>query len=58
MSKYNKLIKEYLKSLNEGSGMISRIPSCGISVDTEEGQSEEQGKKLSWSKTISKYLKN
>jgi len=39
------------KSLNEGTGMISRIPSCGITVDTEEGQSEEKGKRLPWSKS-------
>jgi hypothetical protein len=42
------------KVIKEGTGMVSRIPSCGISVDTEEGQSEEAGKKLPWS--INHYL--
>ncbi len=38
------------KILNEGTGMISRVPSGGLSVDTEEGQTEECGEKLPWSK--------
>jgi DNA ligase D-like protein (predicted 3'-phosphoesterase) len=38
------------KTLNETTGMISRIPSCGEAEDTEEGSSEEVGKKLPWSK--------
>lgn len=37
------------KNLNETTGMISRIPSCGEAEDTEEGSSEEVSKKLSWS---------
>lgn len=38
------------KSLNEEIGMISRIPSRGLSVDTEESESELTGTKLPWSK--------
>lgn len=39
------------KIVQETTGMISRIPSCGEMVDTEEGPTEEvPEKKLSWSK--------
>ena len=37
------------KTLNEDMGMISRIPSCGIMDDTEEGPAEESGPSLPWS---------
>jgi hypothetical protein len=40
------------KTLNESTGMISRIPSSGECEDTEEGSTEEGGKKLSWSKKV------
>jgi len=41
----------------EGTGMGSLVPRNGIKVDTEEGQSELTGDKLSWSykKTIVKH---
>jgi len=42
------------KIVNETTGMASRVPTGGIAVDTEEGQSEEEGVRLSWS--ISEYL--
>ncbi len=45
------------KVVNESTGMISRIPSDGLAVDTEEGQSEDVGTKLPWSASISSYLK-
>lgn len=37
------------KAINERSGMASRVPSGGLKVDTEEGQSEETGTPLKWS---------
>jgi len=43
------------KLVKESSGMAGRVPTCGIKVDTEEGQSEEEGTKLSWS--LAEYLK-
>ena len=45
------------KIVNESSGMASRVPSGGIAVDTEEGQSEEVGKRLPWSIVMKGYLK-
>ncbi len=39
------------KILNEGTGMISRVPSCGINDEVEEDAGEEVGKKLPWNKT-------
>jgi len=45
------------KSLNEGTGMISRIPSILYGDEVEEGQGEEgEERKLPWSKTISTYI--
>lgn len=44
------------KSLNEMSGMISRIPSISSGDEVEEDHGEVTGKKLTWSKTISTYL--
>ena len=45
--------KQYIlfkgKIVNEGTGMISRIPSGGISCDVEEDVGESKGKKLPWS---------
>ncbi len=46
------------KSLSEGTGMISRIPSISNGDEVEEGPVESKGKKLPWAKTVSKYLKN
>jgi len=37
------------KVVEEMMGMAGRVPSGGLSVDTEEGQSEEPGDTLSWS---------
>lgn len=37
------------KTITETSGMASRVPTGGLKVDTEEGQSEETGSQLSWS---------
>ena len=44
------------KIVTERSGMAARVPTGGLKVDTEEGQSEETGLKLPW--TISEYLNN
>jgi len=49
------------KSLNEGTGMISRIPSILYGDEVEEGQGEEGSekkiiKKLPWSKIMSTYI--
>lgn len=50
-SKYKK--SQYMlfkgKIVIEGTGMISRIPSCGINDEVEEDSGEEKGKKLPWS---------
>ncbi len=43
------LFKSKLK-VTEGTGMASRIPSGGEACDVEEGQSEDDGITLSWSK--------
>ena len=47
--------KQYIlfkgKTLNEITGMISRIPTCGEAEDTEEDSSEQTGKPLNWSTT-------
>jgi DNA ligase D-like protein (predicted 3'-phosphoesterase) len=37
------------KTLNESSGMVSRIPSCGEHEDTEEDECIKPGKRLPWS---------
>jgi bifunctional non-homologous end joining protein LigD len=39
------------KLLNEGTGMISRIPSGGIASDVEEGEDELTSPDLPWDKT-------
>jgi DNA ligase D-like protein (predicted 3'-phosphoesterase) len=38
------------ETLNEATGMISRIPSCGEIEDTEEDAGELSGDKLAWDK--------
>ena len=45
------------KVVIEGVGMKSRIPSGGLVSDVEEDQSEERGKRLSWSIATTSYLK-
>jgi len=45
------------KVLNETSGMAGRVPTGGIAVDTEGGQTEETGSKLPWSIAKEKTLK-
>lgn len=44
------------KSIKESTGMASKVPTGGIAVDTEEGQTEETGEPLKWS--ISEAIEN
>lgn len=50
--------KQYMlfkgKIMNEGTGMISRVPAISAGDDVEEDMGEEEGCKLPWSKTKSK----
>jgi bifunctional non-homologous end joining protein LigD len=50
--KYDKGKKlSWSKAKNEGTGMISRIPSGGLATDTEEGQDELTSPDLPWDPT-------
>jgi hypothetical protein len=55
MKDYTTILK---KAIKEMMGMAGRVPSGGICVDTEEGTTEELGKKLPWSISESVKMSN